>query len=135
LAQTQAELEATKEQNITCDANTIMQLREQAQSLDLLSQELIERNTRLSKEVARLKVFEGTANNAAQVCEGRLSSRDLEWEEKLVRTRETFEDLLDEKNKQIAKLRKKLKKGEKKPQKTKKADPEKKAETFKSIPK
>ena len=71
LAQTQAELDATKEQSITCDANTIMQLREQAQSLDLLSQELIERNTRVSKEVARLKVFEGIANNAAQVCEDR----------------------------------------------------------------
>lgn len=79
-----------------CDKDTMIQLREQAQSLDLLSQELVDRNTELSKEVSRLQAFERDTKAKDRDCEARMADMQSSHDEQLKRTRATYEDLLKE---------------------------------------
>ena len=110
----EVQLDAYKEANLKCDTATLVEYREQTQSLDMLAQELLQKNAKLSREVARLTVVEGSVKAEATKCNAQIGAKDAEWEAKLARTRATFEDLLAEKKKEILKLRQSLKKAENK---------------------
>lgn len=96
LIEAQNKLRSMQASNAECDKDLFLQLKEQAQSLDLLTQELVERNTELSKEVARLKVIESQSKSEDQSCTRKLSDQSDDYEGKLDRTRTTYEDLLRE---------------------------------------
>ncbi len=96
LKDAQSKLQQYEPSSAECDRDTFMQLREQVQSLDLLSQELVDRNTELSKEVARLKVFEAASKGDAHSCDKRIEGSQAECDAKLDRARSTYEDLINE---------------------------------------
>jgi hypothetical protein len=105
LIEAQNKLRSMQASNVECDRDLFIQLKEQAQSLDLLTQELVERNTELSKEVARLKVIESQSKADGQNCDRKLSEQVSESEGKLERTRTTYEDLLKELKAEISRLK------------------------------
>src|SRR6185503_3931054 len=72
LQEMQNKVRALESSSSECDKETYLQMREQSQSLDLLTQELVNRNTELSKEVARLRVFESASKNENQSCAQRM---------------------------------------------------------------
>lgn len=88
-----------------CDMDTFLQLKEQTQSLDILTQELVDRNTELSSEVSRLRAFETQARSGEFNCNERMEGLKKEYEQRLERTRRTYEDL-------TAELTQKLKRAE-----------------------
>lgn len=94
-----AESDASK-----CDPNLYLQFKEQAQSLDVLMQELVDRNTELSKEVARLKALEGAQKGEESACDLRIKELERAANGKLDRTRATYEDLLREHKREQEKL-------------------------------
>lgn len=79
-----------------CDRDTLIQLREQAQSLDLLSQELVERNTELSKEVARLRTLETSTKSREMLFQKQIEEERADAEGRVERVRATYEDLIRE---------------------------------------
>lgn len=105
LKEAQAKLDSLANDSSECDKDTFMQLREQAQSLELLNQELLGRNTELAKENSRLKVVDSQSRAEESVCDRRLQERDREWEGKLSRTKETFDDLVKELKAEINRLK------------------------------
>lgn len=96
LIEAQNKVRSLQASTAECDKDLFLQLKEQAQSADLLTQELVERNTELSKELARLKVVESQAKAEDQSCERKMSDQSTDYEGKLERTRTTYEDLLRE---------------------------------------
>jgi hypothetical protein len=96
LKEIQEKLKDAEETSNVCDKNVVMQLREQAQSLDLLQQELIERNTELSKEVAKLRVFESQSKLDQLTCDKKLANAKEEEEGRIQRIRATYEDVIKE---------------------------------------
>jgi len=84
-----------------CNPELLSELREQIQSLDHLSQELIDRNTELSREVARLRRREAEAGRQGLECSARLQRQAENYEGQLERTRTTYEDMIEELRKQI----------------------------------
>lgn len=105
----QSALRAAEENSLECSPSAMIELREQAQSLDILTQEFLNRNTELSEEVARLRVYEAQVKNMNLQCEGRLNSLKQDYESKLSRTRQTYDDLVAELKKEVSELQKKLK--------------------------
>lgn len=104
LEEMQAKLRSIEASNVECDKDLFLQLKEQAQSMDLLTQELVDRNTELSKEVSRLKVIESQAKIEGEACDRKMAASVAEYEAKLERTRETYEDLIKQlkaENKQL----------------------------------
>ena len=106
-----------------CDRSVFIQMKEQAQSLDLLSQELVDRNTELSKEVARLRPLEISAKTQEQAQERKLQEEKASCEARVERTRVTYEDRIKDLKSEIKRLTEALeakeaelakKKGEKK---------------------
>lgn len=79
---------------LECDPNVLLEMKEQAQSLDILTQELIDRNTELSKEVARLRVFEAQVKSSNIKTDQQLVKQRQDYENRLERTRQTYEDLV-----------------------------------------
>src|SRR4051794_31056729 len=73
LQEAQTKLKALQESSADCDKDLFLQLREQAQSLDLLTQELVDRNTELSKEVARLRVYESAQKSEGSTCDRKVA--------------------------------------------------------------
>ncbi|MBN8554768.1 MAG: hypothetical protein J0L93_04925 [Deltaproteobacteria bacterium] len=108
LKEVQEKLRDAEDASNVCDKNTVMQLREQAQSLDLLQQELVDRNTELSKEVARLRVFESQSKNDQTTCEKKLEEAKEAEEARVQRVRATFEDMIKELKADNQKLREAL---------------------------
>lgn len=102
-------LRVAEENSLECSPSAMIELREQAQSLDILTQEFLNRNTELSEEVARLRVYEAQVKNMNLQCEGRLNSLKQDYESKLSRTRKTYDDLVGELKKEVSELQKKLK--------------------------
>lgn len=92
-------LEATKSE---CDPNTLAELREQTQSLDILQQELVDRNTELAEEVARLRAYESQVKSGNLSCESKLNALERDYEGRLLRTKATYEDLIQDYKAQIA---------------------------------
>lgn len=115
-----------------CDPDTFIQLKEQTQSLDVLTQELVERNTALSNEVARLRPYEAkfrelelqSAKQSQEVRQG--------MEAQVERTKRTYEDLIAELEKKVKRLEEQLA-AAKKPAPAKKA-PAKPANSSNSAP-
>ena len=87
-----------------CDPDTFTQLREQAQSLDILTNELVTRNTELSNENARLRVFEAKMKEQEQGCNRQADALRLEYEGKNQRTKATYEDMIKELQAKIKRL-------------------------------
>lgn len=108
LKETQAALREMEHTNQECNPNTFLELKEQAQSLDILTQELLERNTELSEEVSRLRLYESQVKNQDLGCEKRLVEQREEYEARLSRTRQTYEDLLADIRKQNDQLESEL---------------------------
>lgn len=141
LEQAEAQIKELADQADQCDPDTFLQLQEQAQSLDILQQELIDRNTQLSDEVARLRVYESQVKGADLSCDKRINDLKEQYEGRLDRTKATYEDLiqeqknkLEEANSKITELELSLKakkvapKTVKKPSKAKKTKPSKKSQ-------
>ncbi len=105
LDEAQAKLKAFENNTAECDKDTFMQLREQAQSMELLNQELLSRNTELSKEIARLKVSDSQSRAEDLTCSRRMESQAREFEEKLSRTQATYEDLVRDLKLQVEQLK------------------------------
>ncbi len=105
LRETKEKLKELEINSEHCDPDTMIQLREQAQSLDLLSQELVDRNTELSKEISRLRPLEAQMKLQDQAYRHEIEKSDTECEAKLQRTRETYEDLLKELRREIQRLK------------------------------
>ena len=105
----QSALRAAEENSVDCSPSALIELKEQAQSLDILTQEFLNRNTELSEEVARLRVYEAQVKNMNLQCEGRLDSLKQDYESKLSRTRQTYEDLVTQLKKEVLDLQNKLK--------------------------
>lgn len=131
IKQLQTKVEVMESTGVECDKDTAIQLREQVQSLDLLQQELVDRNTELSKEVARLRVVESQAKADGLSCEKKIQEAQADGEGKLQRTRATYEDLIKELKSEVQKLKDQLaaaqataeaSKAAKKPAAKKKAD-------------
>lgn len=104
LRESQERLRSAEQAAQACDPNVMIQMKEQSQSLDLLTQELVDRNTELSKEVARLRSVETSAKSQEQECGQKLNQMEKDSEAKIERTRRTYEDLIKELRAQIAKL-------------------------------
>jgi predicted nuclease with TOPRIM domain len=105
-------LKTVEEGSLECNPSALIELREQAQSLDILTQEFLNRNTELSEEVARLRVYEAQVKNSNLQCDERLNSLRQDYESRLSRTRKTFEDLVSELRKEISELNAKVQSGE-----------------------
>ena len=105
---TQEKLKEAEAQALECDPNAFLQLKEQSQSLDLLTQELVDRNTELSKEVARLRTMESTCKGKDQECSDRVDTLQKEAREKEERLRRTYEDLIKELRLQVKRLEDRL---------------------------
>jgi chromosome segregation ATPase len=104
LREAQERLRAVEIQAQECDPNTFLQLKEQAQSIDLLSQELVDRNTELSREVARLRGVETTCRSQEQDWGAKLNACEQETKDRAERLRKTYEDLVKELKGQISTL-------------------------------
>jgi len=104
LRQAEDKLKNVEAAALECDPNLFLQMKEQTQSLDLLSQELLERNTELSKEVARLKNFETEAKTKDQSCTAQLTAQANDHGDKTERLRRTYEDLVKELRLEIRRL-------------------------------
>jgi hypothetical protein len=104
LRQAEDKLKNVEAAALECDPNLFLQMKEQTQSLDLLSQELLERNTELSKEVARLKSFETEARTKDQSCTAQLEIQAKDHGDKAERLRRTYEDLVRELRLEIRRL-------------------------------
>lgn len=104
LRETQDKLRSVEQQAQECDPNTFMQLKEQSQSLDLLTQELVDRNTELSKEVARLRSMETSCKTKDQDYGSKLERMEADHAAKEERLRRTYEDLIRELRGQVRKL-------------------------------
>jgi hypothetical protein len=104
LRQAEDKLKNVEAAALECDPNLFLQMKEQTQSLDLLSQELLERNTELSKEVARLKSFETEAKTKDQSCTAQLATQAKDHGDKAERLRRTYEDLVKELRLEIRRL-------------------------------
>lgn len=102
LQTTKAQLDEIKQVQTGCDPEAYVRLKEQAQSLDVLQQELLDRNTELSNEVARLRLLEGQSKLGNQDCENRLSDQRSEFEAQLGRVKATYEDTIKELRTQIS---------------------------------
>ena len=102
LEQAEAQIKELADQAEQCDPDTFLQLQEQAQSLDLLQQELIDRNTQLSDEVARLRVYESQVKNVDLSCDKRVDALKEQYEGRLERTKATYEDLIQEQKTKLA---------------------------------
>lgn len=104
LREAQEKLRSAEQQASECDPNAFMQLKEQSQSLDLLTQELVDRNTELSKEVARLRTMESSCKVKDQECSDRIDKIQQDARAKEERLRRTYEDLIKELRVQVKKL-------------------------------
>ncbi len=104
LRQAEDKLKNVEAAALECDPNLFLQMKEQTQSLDLLSQELLERNTELSKEVSRLKNFETEAKTKDQSCTAQLATQAKDHGDKAERLRRTYEDLVKELRLEIRRL-------------------------------
>ncbi len=96
LKEAEAQVKSLEQNQQECDPDTFIQLREQTQSLDVLTQELVERNTQLSNEVARLRPFEARFRDQENQCKGQTDEIRNSYEAQLVRTKATYEDLIKE---------------------------------------
>jgi len=85
-----------------------MQMKEQAQSLDVLTQELVDRNTELSNEVAKYKAEGGSSNFLKLDCDQKMVAQNKEFEAKIERIRKTQEDLVNELKRDNEALRAKI---------------------------
>lgn len=101
LQDTKAQLKSLEQTQTECDPDTFLQLKEQAQSLDILQQELLDRNTELSEEVARLRVYEAQAKSQDMSCGKKLEDQASEYEAQISRTKETYDDLIKDLRSQI----------------------------------
>jgi|GEM_PF-5923042 len=115
LTETKAELKNMKQTKAGCDPDAYLEMKNQAQSLDILQQELIDRNTQLAQEVARLRVYETEVKNGDLTCDKKMDALRQDFEDQLKRTRETDQDLIadlrkqvNQKNQQIAAYQKRL---------------------------
>ena len=108
LEEAQSKLRAIENNTSECDKDMYIQLREQAQSLELLNQELLDRNTELSKENSTLKTTHSQGKADSQSCDIRLEKQSRENDEKLRRARVTYEDLIKELNLEVARLKTQL---------------------------
>jgi chromosome segregation ATPase len=108
IKQLQTKVEVMESSGVECDKDVAVQLREQVQSLDLLQQELVDRNTELSKEVARLRVVESQAKAQEAACDKKSQDLREEGDGKMQRTRATYEDLIKELKAENQKLRDQL---------------------------
>jgi hypothetical protein len=84
-----------------CNTQSFTALQDQVKSLDVLSQELVDRNTELSEEVARLRRQEAERGRQGLDCQERLRKQAADYEQQLERTRLTYEDMVDELRKQL----------------------------------
>ena len=105
LDEAQMRLKSFENNTSECDKDMYLQLKEQAQSLELLNQELLDRNTELSKENSRLKASDSQVKSDNQSCDIRLEKQSKENEEKLRRARTTYDDLIKELNQELARLK------------------------------
>src|SRR5947209_19919953 len=87
LKEAQSKLKSMEDSNVECDKDSFLQLKEQAQSLDLLTQELVTRNSDLSKEVARLRVYEAASKNENVSCAQKIEAEKRACDSKVERTR------------------------------------------------
>jgi len=101
LQDTKAQLKSFEQTQTVCDPDTFLQLKEQAQSLDILQQELLDRNTELSEEVARLRIYEAQAKSQDMSCEKKLEIQASEYEGQISRIKETYDDLVKDLKNQI----------------------------------
>lgn len=108
LKETQANLRQLEQTSQECNPNAFIELKEQAQSLDILTQELLNRNTELSEEVARLRVYESQVKSQNFQCDKQLSQAREDCEQRLARTRQTYEDLVAELRKRLSQAEKEL---------------------------
>ncbi len=104
LKETQDKLKEVEANASECDPNAFLQLKEQSQSLDLLTQELVDRNTELSKEVARLRVVETEFKAKDKDYADKTMALEKDFADKEARLRRTYEDLIKELRGQIRKL-------------------------------
>lgn len=104
LREAQAQLRQVAAEAKDCDMDTFLQMREQAQSLDLLTAELVDRNTELANEVARLRTFETQTRSRDLDCDGRIQNLNQEYEQRLQRTRATYDDMVRDLNARIRAL-------------------------------
>ncbi|TVQ78802.1 MAG: hypothetical protein EA369_05980 [Bradymonadales bacterium] len=101
LERLQAERRAQEWDAGECRPETLANLREHIRSLDILSQELVDRNTELSQEVARLRTLETERGRASLDCDRRLREQATDYEQQLERTRATYEDMIETLRKQL----------------------------------
>ncbi len=105
LQEAQAKLKSFENNSAECDPDMYLQLREQAQSLELLNQELLDRNTQLSAENSRIKSSEAQSKTEGQSCDLRMERQAREYDERLSRARATYEDLIKELRQEVVKLK------------------------------
>lgn len=104
----EAQLKSLEQTQEVCDPDTMIQLREQTQSLDVLTQELVERNTQLSNEVGRLRPFEARFRDQEMQCKKQGDEIRNSFEGQLQRTKATYEDLIKELESRAKKLEEEL---------------------------
>jgi hypothetical protein len=104
LKETEAQLKSLEQSSQECDPDTFIQLKEQTQSLDVLTQELVERNTELSNEVGRLRPFEARFRDQDQQCKRLTDELKQGFEGQIQRTRATYDDLIRELESKVKKL-------------------------------
>jgi len=108
LKDSEAQLKSLEQTQEVCDPDTMIQLREQTQSLDVLTQELVERNTQLSNEVGRLRPFEARFRDQEMQCKKQGDEIRNSFEGQLQRTKATYEDLIKELESRAKKLEEEL---------------------------
>ncbi len=121
LKDSEAQLKSLEQTQEVCDPDTMIQLREQTQSLDVLTQELVERNTQLSNEVGRLRPFEARFRDQEMQCKKQGDEIRSSFEGQLQRTKVTYEDLIKELQAKVKNLQAEL--DAKKAEKPKKSAP------------
>lgn len=121
LKDSEAQVKSLEQNQDVCDPDTMIQLREQTQSLDVLTQELVERNTQLSNEVGRLRPFEARFRDQEMQCKKQGDEIRSSFEGQLQRTKATYEDLIKELEAKNKKLQEEL--DAKKAERPKKAAP------------
>lgn len=104
LKETEAQLKSLEQSSQECDPDTFIQLKEQTQSLDVLTQELVERNTELSNEVGRLRPFEARFRDQDQQCKRLTDELKQGFEGQIQRTRSTYDDLIRELESKVRRL-------------------------------
>jgi len=115
LKDAQTKLRSAEAQAQECDPNTFIQLKEQSQSLDLLTQELVDRNTELSKEVARLRSVETSCKAQEKEFISKIEALEKDSDAKADRVRRTYEDLVRELRNQIKGLEEQIEAAKAKP--------------------